>query len=100
MMLHDGDRVQFGSNVIVKFVRPDPCEEQFQREMFERTVRDALTGLYNRSYFLDQVDLLAEQGEERGLGLAILMLDIDHFKRVNDTSGTTRATPCSEKWPA
>jgi two-component system, cell cycle response regulator len=85
--LHDGDRLQFGSNVIVKFARPDPCEEQFQRAMFERTVRDGLTGLYNRSYFLDQVDLQAEQREVRGLGLAILMLDIDHFKRVNDTHG-------------
>jgi two-component system, cell cycle response regulator len=86
-VLHDGDRIQFGSTVLMKFARPDPCEEQFQREMFERTVRDPLTGLFNRSYFLDQVDLLAEQGEARGLGLAILMLDIDHFKRVNDTQG-------------
>jgi two-component system, cell cycle response regulator len=86
-VLHDGDRIQFGSTVRVKFARPDLCEERFQREMFERTVRDPLTGLFNRSYFLDQVDLLAEQGEARGLGLAILMIDIDHFKRVNDTQG-------------
>ena len=38
--VQDGDRLQFGATVIVKFIRPDPCEEQFQREMFERTVRD------------------------------------------------------------
>jgi len=85
--LKDGDRIRLGSTVLLKFVRLDPCEEQFQRAMFERTVRDNLTGLYNRAYFLDQVGPLAETNAMRGLGLAILMLDIDHFKRVNDTFG-------------
>jgi diguanylate cyclase (GGDEF)-like protein len=83
----DGDRIRLGSTVMLKFVRLDPCDEQFQREMFERTVRDALTGLYNRSFFLNQVGPLAEFNAVRGLGLAVLMLDIDHFKRVNDTFG-------------
>jgi diguanylate cyclase (GGDEF)-like protein len=83
----DGDRIQLGSSVVVKFVRLDPRDEQFQREMFERTVRDAMTGLYNRSYFLNQIEPLAEFGAMRGLGLAVLMLDIDHFKRINDAHG-------------
>lgn len=87
VILRDGDRLRFGSTVVVKFVRPDPCEERFQREMFDRTVRDALTGLYNRTFFLDQVGPLADRGHQKGLGLAVLMLDIDHFKHVNDTYG-------------
>lgn len=85
--LQNGDRVRFGGSVVVKFVRLDPCDEQFQRELFERSVRDPLTGLYNRAFFLDQVGPLAEQGDARGLGLAVLLLDIDHFKRVNDAHG-------------
>jgi two-component system, cell cycle response regulator len=85
--LHDGDRVQLGGTLVVKFVRLDPCDERFQRELFERTVRDPLTGLYNRAFFLEQIAAMAELGASRGLGLAILMLDIDHFKRVNDTYG-------------
>jgi diguanylate cyclase (GGDEF)-like protein len=85
--IKDGDRIRLGSGVVLKFVRLDPCEEQFQRQMFERTVRDDLTGLYNRSYFLSQVAPLAEQSAARGLGLAILVLDVDHFKRVNDSFG-------------
>jgi diguanylate cyclase (GGDEF)-like protein len=85
--LHDGDRLKLGANVVVKFSRPDPDEEQFQREMFERSVREPLTGLYNRSYFLSQLDLLANQRAQQELGLAILLLDLDHFKRVNDTYG-------------
>jgi two-component system cell cycle response regulator len=85
--VQDGDRLQFGASVIVKFIRPDPCEEQFQRDMFERTVRDPLTGLYNRSYFLGQFGPLADRGALRGLGTAVLMLDIDHFKKINDSHG-------------
>jgi two-component system cell cycle response regulator len=85
--VQDGDRIQRGANVILKYIRPDPCEEQFQREMFERTVRDPLTGLYNRAFFLAQFGPLADRGALRGLGTAVLMLDIDHFKRINDTHG-------------
>src|SRR5262245_49949684 len=85
--VRDGDRVQLGSAVVLKFVRLDPHDEQFQREMFERTVRDELTGLYNRSYFLNQVTALAGFASVQGLGLAVLMLDLDHFKRINDTYG-------------
>lgn len=85
--LGDGDRVQFGSSTVVKFVRLDPTDEQFQRELFERTVRDPLTGLYNRAFFLDQIGPLAERGAARGLGLAALMLDVDHFKKINDSYG-------------
>jgi two-component system, cell cycle response regulator len=85
--LRDGDRIQLGSKIVVKFVRPDPSEEKFQREMYERTVRDTLTGLYNRSYFLGEVGPLGDRGALRGLGLAILMIDIDHFKRINDQHG-------------
>jgi diguanylate cyclase (GGDEF)-like protein len=85
--LEDGDRLQFGVNVLLKFIRPDPCEEQFQKEMFERTVRDTLTGLYNRAFFLAQFGPLADRSAVRGLGIAVLMLDIDHFKRINDAYG-------------
>ncbi len=85
--VRDGDRIQFGTAIVVKFVRPDPTEERFQRELFERTVRDSLTGLYNRGYFLGEVGPLGDRGALRGLGLAIFLIDIDHFKRVNDTHG-------------
>ncbi|MEO6809699.1 MAG: GGDEF domain-containing protein [Isosphaeraceae bacterium] len=87
ILVRDGDRIRFGQSLLVKFVRPDPCEERFQREMFERTVRDTLTGLYNRAFFLDQLGPLVASSAAKGLGLAVLMLDIDHFKRVNDTFG-------------
>jgi len=85
--LEDGDRIQLGTNFVLKLVRLDPHDERFHRDLFERTVRDALTGLYNRAYFLSQIGVLAERSASQEVGLAILMLDIDHFKRVNDLYG-------------
>ena len=85
--LRDGDRIGFGPSFLLKFVQTDALDEHHHREMFERSVRDPLTGLYNRSYFLNQMSLLVHQTYQRNVGLAIVMLDIDHFKRINDTFG-------------
>lgn len=86
-ILEDGDRIQLGSSVVLKLVRLDSSDVHFQQEMFERTVRDGLTGVYNRSYFLNQVGPLSARSASRGIGLAILMVDIDHFKQINDRYG-------------
>ncbi|MFO0959451.1 MAG: GGDEF domain-containing protein [Isosphaeraceae bacterium] len=85
--LNDGDHVQFGHGFVVKLSRPTPREERYQLEMFERVVRDPLTGLHNRAFLLDRVHTLANLASRRGLGLAVLMVDIDHFKQINDTFG-------------
>ncbi len=85
--VEEGDRIQFGSGVLVKLVRLDSSDEHFQQEMFERTVRDGLTGVYNRSYFLNQIAGLSARHASQGHGLAILMVDVDHFKWVNDRYG-------------
>jgi diguanylate cyclase (GGDEF)-like protein len=85
--LGEGDRIQLGTGVILKLVYLDPSDERFQYEMFERTVRDGMTGLYNRVYFLNQISGLAARQAAQGIGLAILMLDLDHFKQINDRYG-------------
>jgi len=85
--LEDGDRIQLGMGVVLKLVRLDHNDERFHRDLFERTVRDPATGLYNRAYFLSQIGVLAERSAAQEIGLAVLMLDIDHFKRVNDCHG-------------
>jgi two-component system cell cycle response regulator len=85
--VQDGDQLQFGSTVVFKFLRPTTSDERLLQVLFERAARDPLTGLYNRAYFLDQVIYQALQGARVGHGLAILLLDIDHFKKINDTHG-------------
>lgn len=85
--VEEGDRIQLGSGVLMKLVRLDSSDEHFQQEMFERTVRDGLTGVYNRAYFLNQVGRLAARSASQGLGLVVMMVDVDHFKRINDRYG-------------
>ena len=58
-------------------------QEEQQREIRERARRDPLTGLFNRRAFFESAEQLAHNGTP----FAILMIDIDHFKRINDTHG-------------
>jgi two-component system cell cycle response regulator len=53
----------------------------------EMAITDALTGLYNRRYMESHVGTLVEQSAARGKPLAVVVLDIDYFKSVNDTHG-------------
>jgi len=53
----------------------------------EMAITDPLTGLHNRRYLEGHVGNLAEQAAARGKPLALMILDIDHFKLINDTYG-------------
>ena len=53
----------------------------------EMAITDALTGLYNRRYMESHLGTLVEQAAARGKPLAVLVLDIDYFKSINDSHG-------------
>jgi len=53
----------------------------------EMAVTDALTGLHNRRYMTGQLQALVGRAAQGGAQLAVLVLDIDHFKAVNDSFG-------------
>jgi two-component system, cell cycle response regulator len=53
----------------------------------EMAITDALTGLHNRRYMESHLSTLVEQAGLRGKPLAVLVLDMDYFKSVNDTHG-------------
>ena len=53
----------------------------------EMAVVDTLTGLNNRRFFDSNFPALVEQAARKGRPLSLMILDIDHFKRVNDTHG-------------
>jgi diguanylate cyclase (GGDEF)-like protein len=62
--------------------------EEARRESIrfrELANRDALTGLYNRRYVDDQLALVLERAAENGAPLSVGLVDLDHFKRINDT---------------
>ena len=51
------------------------------------SITDPLTGLYNRRYFIEQIELEFKRSKRYSRDLSLLMLDIDHFKLVNDNYG-------------
>jgi diguanylate cyclase (GGDEF)-like protein len=57
------------------------------RLLSEVSSRDALTGLYNRWFVMEKIDSEMNRAVRHGSPMSLLMLDIDHFKRVNDTWG-------------
>jgi len=61
--------------------------EALSRHLRYLAYRDALTGLYNHRYFQEQLAHEVERAQRYGHQLAVLMLDVDRFKQVNDTYG-------------
>ena len=58
-----------------------------QEELKKQAATDPLTKLYNRRFFFSEADYLLELAKNRGTPLAVLVVDIDHFKQVNDQYG-------------
>jgi diguanylate cyclase (GGDEF)-like protein len=53
----------------------------------EQSIKDQLTGFYNRRYIEEVIDPILNNAKRKGETMGILTLDIDHFKEVNDTYG-------------
>lgn len=56
-------------------------------DLYSRTIHDGLTGLYSKRHFLTQLEHHFALARRHGDALALMMIDIDHFKKVNDTHG-------------
>jgi two-component system cell cycle response regulator len=85
--LADGDKIQIGTATILKFTYHDEIEEDFQRQMFESASRDALTQIYNKRFFLEQLQSEYAYAARHATDLSLVIFDIDHFKHINDTHG-------------
>ncbi|MDP9002390.1 MAG: GGDEF domain-containing protein [Myxococcota bacterium] len=86
-VLRDGDKIRVGSAVVLKFTYADALDENFQQKMYDAALRDGLTKAYNQRHFLERLPTETAHARRHGVALSLLMLDIDHFKRVNDTFG-------------
>ncbi len=60
---------------------------QLQTRLAEQAVRDPLTGLYNRRYLDETLEREVARARREGHPLSVVMLDVDHFKRLNDSYG-------------
>jgi len=86
-VLRDGDKIQVSASTIIKFTLQDADESHFHDQLYSMAVLDPLTDLHNRRFFLQKLDELFEQTVMGGPPLSLLMVDIDHFKAVNDRHG-------------
>lgn len=85
--LQDGDKIQIGANTVVKFSIQDQLEEQYQKSIYESATRDGLTRIFNKKYFLDTLRKEFAYCLRHRVPMSLVMFDIDHFKKINDTYG-------------
>jgi diguanylate cyclase (GGDEF)-like protein/PAS domain S-box-containing protein len=81
----------------VRAVRVDGCisctwrevtdRHRHQQELTDLATHDPLTGLANRTALLEELQRALSAGRRSGRAVAVLMIDLDHFKDVNDTLG-------------
>ncbi|MCB9743992.1 MAG: GGDEF domain-containing protein [Alphaproteobacteria bacterium] len=85
--LRDGDRVRLAGSVLLKFAFKDPLEESAQQLVYDQSVRDPLTGIFNKRYLNEELERAFTEAKRSGEALALVIFDLDHFKSVNDSFG-------------
>src|SRR5512145_805555 len=83
--LNDGDVVQFGSTIAYRYSVTDAQQLAMLQYLYDASVSDALTGAYNREYFDARMASELAYARRHDSPLTLLMMDVDHFKKVNDT---------------
>jgi diguanylate cyclase (GGDEF)-like protein len=85
--LCDGDKVLIGTRLYFKFCFQDAVDQSYQQNLFRAANIDGLTQLYNKKYFVDALSKEFSFSRRNNQALSLMMIDIDHFKKVNDTFG-------------
>jgi two-component system, cell cycle response regulator len=84
--LRDGDSLRVG-NCIYRFLAGGNIEADYHEEIYRLTIEDGLTQVYNRRYLTEFLEREVTRTVRHERSLAVILLDIDHFKSVNDTLG-------------
>ncbi|MCA1616479.1 MAG: diguanylate cyclase, partial [Acidobacteria bacterium] len=84
--LAEGDKLTIGEHLI-RFELSDDIDREFQRHIHRLLAHDELTGLLSSKSFISELRREAARAAAEGRPFCVLMMDLDHFKRVNDTHG-------------
>lgn len=82
--LHDRRKNFLGRLVVWRDITP---LKTAQAELQEQAIRDPLTGLYNRRYLNETLERELSRAKRENYSISLVMIDIDHFKKLNDTFG-------------
>jgi two-component system cell cycle response regulator len=84
--LQDGDKLVIGEHLL-RFDMLDEIDREFQRQIHRLLAHDELTGLLTSKSFFSELRREAARAEFESRPFCVLMMDLDHFKEVNDTYG-------------
>ncbi len=82
-----GAENRFRLTVLTENIASALVNHRLQRGLREQTIRDPLTGLFNRRYMEETLALEIARATRTGSPLSVVMCDVDHFKRFNDEFG-------------
>jgi diguanylate cyclase (GGDEF)-like protein len=85
-VLQDGDKLLIGEHLL-RFDMLDEIDREFQQQIRRLLVHDELTGLLTSKSFFSELRREAASAEAESRPFCVLMMDLDHFKEVNDTYG-------------
>ncbi len=85
--LSSGDTLTLGPEVSLRLDAPDQTIQTLLNEMQRGATQDGLTGLLNRASFMQRLNEEASLTARHSLQTGLAILDVDHFKKVNDTYG-------------
>jgi diguanylate cyclase (GGDEF)-like protein len=86
-VLFDGDRLRLGSGATLRFHLIDEEEERALVRTYDSSIRDGLTGVFNRRHLEERLASETAFALRHGTDLSVVMIDLDHFKRINDARG-------------
>jgi len=84
--LEDGDKLVIGEHIL-RFDMLDEIDREYQRQIHRLLVHDELTGLLTSKSFFSELRRESARAEAESRPFCVLMMDVDHFKLVNDTYG-------------
>jgi diguanylate cyclase (GGDEF)-like protein len=82
-----GEEHRFRLTVMAENISSALVNHRLQRGLREQTIRDPLTGLFNRRYMEEALTIEIARSRRSGIPLSLVMCDVDHFKRFNDEFG-------------
>jgi diguanylate cyclase (GGDEF)-like protein len=85
-LLTNGDKIQVGDHIL-RFDLLDELDQEYQKQIHRLISHDDLTGLLSSRSFFSELKREAARGKAESRSICVLMMDVDHFKNVNDTYG-------------
>lgn len=86
IQLRRGDEIKIG-DTIFRYLTGSDVESQYHETIYKMTITDGLTGVSNKRYLTETLERELPRAQRHDRKLSLLMIDIDHFKNVNDTYG-------------